>query len=208
MCRNFGKEPVILFPRTAAAPRGHMASIIKRSSTGDSLSLSFGSTTNTVNTGPFRSSPLTAYLFGTFHTRDPRATNARAELKGTGHIQLSSSRHLSANPFYPTLPYQTYFTLQLNLTKPYHLSESCELFFELLLTHSLFIPFGVKPCLLLLLLLYINFVARISSSSSFLQKLSPSQHCCLSTVYSFTKRRNKPGFSGLIKIPTGDVFCC
>ena len=38
-CRNFGKELVMLFHRTAAAPWGHVASIIKRSSTRDSLSL-------------------------------------------------------------------------------------------------------------------------------------------------------------------------
>ena len=44
LCRNFGKELVILFHLTVAAPWGHVASIIKRSSTGDSLS--FGSTTN------------------------------------------------------------------------------------------------------------------------------------------------------------------
>ena len=46
-CRNFGKELVILFHRTAAAPWGHVASIIKRSSTGDSLS--FCSTPTTVS---------------------------------------------------------------------------------------------------------------------------------------------------------------
>ena len=36
-CGNFVKELVILFHRTAAAPWGHVAYIIKRSSTGDSL---------------------------------------------------------------------------------------------------------------------------------------------------------------------------
>ena len=38
MCRNFVKELVILFHRTSAAPWGHVASIIKKSSTGDSSS--------------------------------------------------------------------------------------------------------------------------------------------------------------------------
>ena len=156
-CRNFGKELVILFHRTAAAPCGHVVSIIKRSSTGDSLS--FGSTTNTASTGPFRSSPWWhTYLVPSTTSQDPRATNARAGLTGTGHTQLSSSRHfickptLSTSPYLQShKPYQTYFitTLQLNLTKPFQLSELCELLFELLLTHSLFIPFGVKPCLLL-----------------------------------------------------------
>ena len=40
LCRNFGKELVILFHRTAAAPWGHMAFIIKKRSTGDSSSIS------------------------------------------------------------------------------------------------------------------------------------------------------------------------
>ena len=90
-----------------------MASIIKRCSTGDSLF--FGSTTNTVSIRSFRSNPLTVYVFGTFHHRDPRATNARAEFKGTGHTQLSSSRHFICKPTYPLYlhkPYQTYHTFK------------------------------------------------------------------------------------------------
>ena len=43
-CRNFSKELVILFHQSAAAPWGHVTSIVKKSPTGDSLS--FGSTTN------------------------------------------------------------------------------------------------------------------------------------------------------------------
>ena len=38
-CRNFVKELVILFHRTAVAPWGHVASIIKKSYTGDSSSI-------------------------------------------------------------------------------------------------------------------------------------------------------------------------
>ena len=37
-------------------------------------------------------------------TRDPRATNARAELKGTGHTQLSSNRHFICKPYQTTSP--------------------------------------------------------------------------------------------------------
>ena len=143
-----------------------------------------------------------AHVFSTFHhNQDPRATNARAELKGTGHTQLSSSRHLICKLTLPNLHKPSnlpnlHKTLQPSqYFSPYFILH-LELFCELLLTHSLFIPFGVKPCLLLLL--YINFVARKSRSSSFLQELSPSLYCCLSTVYSFTKRRIKLGFSGLI----------
>ena len=35
----------------------------------------------------------------------------------------------------------------------------------------------------------------------FFKSSHPNLYCCLSTVYSFIKRRNKPGFSGFIKIP-------
>ena len=119
-CRNFGKELVILFHRTAAAPWGHVASIIKRSSTG--VSLSFGSTPTTVSNRSFSLQPLTACVFGAFHhSQDPRATNARAEFKGTGHTQLSSSKHFICKPsntFTKPLPYQTYFSFSLT-TKPY-----------------------------------------------------------------------------------------
>ena len=91
--------------------------------------------------------------------------NARAEFKGTGHTQLSSSRHFICKPTLPsqtlsnllyiqpytkpTNPLQnlTGLTTSTNLTILY--LTPCELFFELLLTHLLFIPFGVKPCLLL-----------------------------------------------------------
>ena len=45
MCRNFGKELAILFYRSAAAPWGHMASIIKKSLTGESFSFGFTPTT-------------------------------------------------------------------------------------------------------------------------------------------------------------------
>ena len=125
--RNFSKEQVILFHRSAAAPWGHVASIIKRSSTGNSLSF-LVPLPQLLASGPFRSSLLTVYVFGTFHHRDPRATNARAGLKGTGHTQLSSSRHfickpptlhtLSANSLHKTFtnlqtPYQTYFIFNL-----------------------------------------------------------------------------------------------
>ena len=51
LCRNFGKELVILFHRSAAAPWGHVVSIIKRSSTG--VSPSFGSTATTFSNRSF-----------------------------------------------------------------------------------------------------------------------------------------------------------
>ena len=158
---------MILFHRTAAAPWRHVASIIKKSPTGDSLLVPLPTT---VSIRSIVAAPWRHTYFGTFHHRDPRATNARAGLKGTGHTQLSSSRHFICKPptsllnlIKPTLP----STLQPSQqTLPYFTSwtHPWALFYELLLTHSLFIPFGVKPCLLLLLL-YINFAACISRPS-------------------------------------------
>ena len=181
-----------LFHRSAAAPWGHVASIIKKSPTGDSLFLV--PLPQLLASGPFRSSPLTVYILSTFHHRDPRAMNAPAELKGTGHTQLSSSRHFICKPTLQT-PSHTYLTTFTHFTQPYNLHNKpnhilhLELFLELSFvnsSNSLYIPFGIIPCLLLLLL-YINFDARTSSSSSSLQKLSPSIHCCLKYGLFFYK---------------------
>ena len=171
MCRNVGKELVILFQRTAAAPWGHVASIIKRSSTGDSLS--FGSTTNTVCRGPFRSSPwrYTYLVPSTTGTQERRTHVLSLKEQDT---QLCSSRHFICKPtllsqtlsnlLYLQIPLPS--TLQPSHNKPNHILH-LELFLELSFVNSsnlLFIPLGVKPCLLLLLL-YINFVACISRAS-------------------------------------------
>ena len=145
-CRNFGKELVILFHRTAAAPWGHVASIIKRSSTGDSLA--FGSTTNTVSIGPFRSSPLTAYLFGTFHHPGPKSDERTCWVKRNRthtvkfqqafYLHTYSTHFTFTNLIKPTLPstlHQTYQTFtkpyrSYNLNKPNHILH-LELFLEL-----------------------------------------------------------------------------
>ena len=82
-CWNFVKELVILFHRTAAAPWGHVASIIKRSSIEDSSSIF--STPTAVSNRSIRSSPWRYMYLVPSTSRDPRATNARADLKGTGY---------------------------------------------------------------------------------------------------------------------------
>ena len=146
---------MILFHWTAAAPWGHVASIIKRSSTGDSLFL----LPLLLAGGPFRSSSWRHTYLVPSTSQDPRATSARAELKGTGHTDSQvPAGILSAN---------------LHLPSPK--------------------------------LLYINFVARISRSPLSSKAVNPNLYCCWSTFYSFTKRRNKPGFSGFIKIPIHSV---
>ena len=142
---------MILFHRSAAASWGHVAFIIKRSSTGDSLF--FGSTPTTVSMRSIVAAPW-RHTFGTFHHWDQRAMNARAEFKGTGHTELSSSRHFICNyfthfktyllkrptpttlpttlpPTLPILPSNTFTYLPYNLhNKPYFILY-LELFLEL-----------------------------------------------------------------------------
>ena len=124
-------------------------------------------TPTAVSNRSIRSSPWRqTYLVPSTHSQEPRTTNARAELKGTGHTaKFQQAFYLQTLPYLKPLPYNFILhhylitTLQLNLTnltKPYHLSEPWTLFWTR--TYSLFVQFGVKPCLLLLLLLYINFV--------------------------------------------------
>ena len=187
---------MILFHRSAAAPWGHVASIIKKSPTGDSL---FWFHYQHLLAPQVHCSSPWRHTFGTFHHRNPRATNARAELKETGRTQLSSSGYFickpttfltlqSTQPTSPTLPstqpYQTHFIYPY--LQPYNIHNKPDhilhlvLFLELSFGNSyssLFIPFGVISSLLLLLLLlwlYINFVVRTSRSSSLLQRRSPS----------------------------------
>ena len=125
MCRNFGKELVILFHRSAAAPWGHVVSIMKKSPTGDSLSLLVPLLQLLAQVVFVAAS--WRYTFGTFHHRDPRAANACAEFKGTGHGQLSSSRYFICKHTLSTFTFTNllhYFTLPNLLynnlaTKPY-----------------------------------------------------------------------------------------
>ena len=100
-------ELVILFHRTAAAPWGHVASIIKRSQLETLSRLVPLPTTVSIRSIVAALDGIRILVPST--TRDPRATNARAELKGTGHTQLSSSRHFICKLLYP-IPYQTHFT--------------------------------------------------------------------------------------------------
>ena len=176
---------MILFHRSAAAPWGYMASFIKKSPTADSL---FWFQSHKVPHQVLFVAPLDGIcILVPSTTRDPSATNARAKLKGTGHTQLSSSRHFICKPttlltLPSTQPYQTHF-IYLYL-QPYNIHNKAnhilhlERFLELSFVNTynlLFIPFGVISSLLLLL--YINFVASISRLSSFLQKRSPSLYC-------------------------------
>ena len=104
------------------------------------------------------------HVFGTFHQPGPKSDNARAELKGTGHtakFQQAFYLQTFTQPNFP-LPYLKPLPYNNLTTKPYKpyktLPPIRTLNSFLNSSNSLFVPFGVKPCLLLLLL-YINFVA-------------------------------------------------
>ena len=155
--------------------------------------------------------------FGTFHHQDPRSTNARAEFKGTGHTQLSSSRHFICKP---TLPSQTLSnptlpsTSQPNLIKPTLPSNTLQPSTNLTLLHLTprtlfwtviytFIVYSIwcKTLFIVVVVVVYKFCCTYKSFVPFFKSSHPNLYCCLSKVYSFTKRRNKPGFSGIIKIP-------
>ena len=112
-CRNFVKELVILFHRTSAALWGHVASIIKKSSTGDSFSIS---TPTAVSNRSIRSSPWRQTYLVPSTSQDPRATNARVQLKGTRHTAKFQLAFYLQNLTKPTKPYNLHIT---NLTLLY-----------------------------------------------------------------------------------------
>ena len=58
-----------------------------------------------------------------------------------------------------------------------------------------------KPLFIVVVVVVYKFCCTKSRSSPFFKSCQPNPYCCWSTVYSFTKRRNKPDFLGLIKIP-------
>ena len=154
---KFVKELVILFHRISATPWGHVVSIIKRA---HQEILPLFSTPTAVSNRSIRSSPWRQTYLVPSTSEEPRATNARAELKGIGHTaKFQQAFYLQTLPYLKPLPYNFILHLYLitlpynNLTtksykpyKPYYLSEPWTLFWTL--TYSLFVPFGVKPCLL------------------------------------------------------------
>ena len=110
--------------------------------------------------------------FGTFYHPGPKSDECTCRVKRNrthGHVKFEQAFYLQTNllhqllyPLYP--PYFT-FNITTFTTKPNHILH-LELFLELSFVNSsntLFIPFGVNP--LLLLLLYINFVASTSRLS-------------------------------------------
>ena len=111
---------MILFHRTAAAPWGHMASIIKRSSTGDSLS--FGSTPNTVSIRSFVA-PLDGMRIlvpSITGTQERRTHVLSLKEQDTHTVKFQLAFYLQTHFIYFTLlhkPYQTHFTFT-NLIKP------------------------------------------------------------------------------------------
>ncbi len=126
-CRNFGKELVILFHRSAAAPWGHVASIIKKSPTGDSLS--FGSTPTTVSTGTQeRRTHVLSLKEQDTHT---------VKFQQAFYLQTNYFTHFKTNPLTFKYPHKTFTLPNLLYLQPYNLHNKpnhilhLELFFEL-----------------------------------------------------------------------------
>ena len=82
-CRNFGKELVILFHRSAAAPWVTWRPLLKKRAPQEILSLLVPLPT-TVSSRSIVAALDGIRILVPSTTRDPRAKNARAEFKGTG----------------------------------------------------------------------------------------------------------------------------
>ena len=110
------------------------------------------STPTTVSNRSIRSSPWRQTYLVPSTSQEPRATNARAELKGTKiTAKFQQAFYLQNFALYLiTNITKHYLTL---LSYAYHLSEQWTLFWTL--TYSLFVPFGVKT---LFVVCCINFV--------------------------------------------------
>ena len=148
-------------------------------------------------------------------SQDPRATNTRAELKGTGHTaKFQQAFYLQTKPYltllyFKPLPYNFILhhyliTLPYNnlTTKPYKPYKILPPIWTLnsFLNSYIFVVCSIW-CKTLFIVVVYKFCYTKSRSSPFFKSCHPFPNCCWSTVYSFTKRRNKAGFSGLIKNP-------
>ena len=124
-----------------------------------------------------------------------------AELKGTGHIaKFLQAFYLQTLPNL-TLPYLKPLPYNNLTTKPYKpLPPIWTL--NSFLNSYIFVVCSIwcKTLFIAVVVVY-KFCCTKSHSSPFFKSCHPSPYCCWSMVYSFIKRRNKPGFSGLIKIP-------
>ena len=98
---------MILLHGISAAPWGHVVSIIKRA---HQEILALTSSPTAVSNRSIHSSPWRQTYLVPSTSRDPRATNARAELKGTGHTaKFQQAFYLQTKPSHNLT----------NLTKPY-----------------------------------------------------------------------------------------
>ena len=201
ICRNFVKELVILFHRTSAAPWGHVVSTIKKD-----LRLKISSlfaTPTAVSNRSIRSSPWWQTYLVPSTSQDPRATNARAEFKGTGHTAMfQQAFYLQTKPNL-TLPYLKPLPYNNLTAKPYKLYKTLPPIWTLksFLNSYIFVVCSIWCKTRFIVVVVYKFCCTKSRSSPFFKSCQSTPYCCWSTVYSFTKHRNKPGFSELIKIP-------
>ena len=202
---------MILFHRISAAPWGHVGSTIKKATTGDSPF--FVSLPPLWATGPFVAALDGKTYLVPSTSQEPRATNARAELKGTGHTAKFQQAFICKPnltlPYLKPLPYNFILHLYL-ITLPYNnlTTKSYKTLPPIWTLNSFLNSYIFVVCsiwcktLFIVVVVVYKFCCTKSRSSPFFKSCHPILYCYWNTVYSFTKRRNKPGFSGLIKIPT------
>ena len=169
-------------------------------------------TPTAVSNRSIRSSPWQQTYLVPSTSQDPRVTNARAELKGTGHTaKFQQAFYLQTLPYLKPLPYNFILHLYLitlpynNLTtKPYKPYKTLPPIWSLnsFLNSYIFVVCSIWYKTLFIVVVVVHkFCCTKSRSSPFFKSCHPFPYCCWSTVYSFTKRRNITDFSGLIKIP-------
>ena len=143
----------------------------------------------------------------------PKSDERTCWVKWTGHRAKFQQAFLSANQTLPhlTLPYLILHLYLITLpynnltTKPYKPYKNpttylnLELFFWTL-TYSLFCSIWCKTLFIVVAVVY-KFCCTKSRSSPFFESCQPTPYSYWSTVYSFAKCRNKPGFFGACKNP-------
>ena len=154
--------------------------------------------------------------------------NARAELIGTEHtakfqqaFYLQTLPNLTTpylKPYLKHLPYNFILNFYL-ITLPYNnlTTKPCKPYKTLppiwilnsFLKSYIFVVCSIwcKTLFIVVVVVVVyKFCCAKSRLSPFFKICQPTPNCCWSMVYSFTKRRNKPGFSGLIKFPIEGII--
>ena len=173
---------MILFHRISAAPWGHVASTIKRATTEDTSS--FCSPPTAVSNRSICSSPWRQTYLVPSTSQEPRATNAYAELKGTGHtakFQQAFYLHNQTLPNQTTLPYLITLPYKNLTTKPYKPYKTLPPIWTLnsFLNSYIFIVCSIwcKTLFIVVVVVY-KFCCIKSRLAPFFKSCHPFPYCC------------------------------